>query len=296
MDAKAVAGVLFDGSVIALVAAAITVGLDVFGFLNLLVPGAFGLGAATAFAFAVVDAPEWQRVAGAAVVAAVAGLAFDRLAFDPLRRRNRQDLMMASSLACSLIAFGILSSAIDFRAAAMPHSLLANRFATVGHFTFSALQAGAVALSVIVCTALHIAFYKTRFGAGVRAAIENPGAALLMGVRLGLVPPVAMAAICSAAGIAGALFAMQGARLTEGLSAEALIAALAACAIAPFGAIAVAAALSFALALGESVIASRSHALPPDIAIALFLAIAIAAGLTLRFRRTARSEPQRAPA
>ena len=80
MDTKVVAGALFDGSVIALVAAATTVCYDLFGFLNLMLAGAFILGAAEESAFAATGSPQWERVAAGALAAAIAGFLFDRFA------------------------------------------------------------------------------------------------------------------------------------------------------------------------------------------------------------------------
>ena len=94
MDAKVVAGALFDGSVIALVAAAATVCLDLFGFLNLMLAGAFILGAAEESAFAAAGSPQWERVAAGALAAAIAGFLFDRFALYPLRKRGSTDLMV----------------------------------------------------------------------------------------------------------------------------------------------------------------------------------------------------------
>ncbi len=289
MDAKVVAGALFDGSVIALVAAAATVSLDLFGFLNLMLPGAFVFGAAGAYAFAAAASPEWQRLAGGALVGAIAGFALDWLALDPLRRRRRTELMLIATLGCSLIAFGIIRAAINVNSAVMPRSLLAERVATVAHFTFSELDVAAVTICVLACTALHVAVYRTRFGAGVRAAIENPSAAQLMGMRVERVPPSAMAAICALAGVAGALSAMQAGPLAAGMPAVILVTALAACALAPIGSISIAAAIAFALTLVDLAIEARFPALPQHSVAALMLIVTIA-GVALHRRPTPAGE------
>src|SRR5580704_5074274 len=57
MDVRA-ADALFNGSVIALVAAAATVVLDLFGFLNVAIAASFVLGSCAAFAFSIAATPE----------------------------------------------------------------------------------------------------------------------------------------------------------------------------------------------------------------------------------------------
>jgi branched-subunit amino acid ABC-type transport system permease component len=293
MDAKVVAGALFDGSVIALVAAATTVCLDLFGFLNLMLVGAFILGAAEEYAFAAAAAPHWERLAAGALAAAIAGFLFDRFALHPLRKRGTTDLAVAAGLAAFLVVLGYLAIFRLDVSVSLPRSVLSQRIANIGGFTFSELQALAVALCVLACVALHIAVYRTRFGLGVRAAIENPAAAQFMGVRADRVPPSAMAAICAVAGIGGAIFAMQSGLFAIDIPATILISALAACMLAPTGSVSIAVVFSFALALVDRAIVARDPALSAFATPTLML-IVIAAGVLLR-TRSAPGAHQKAP-
>jgi branched-subunit amino acid ABC-type transport system permease component len=283
MDAKVVADALFDGSVIALVAAATTVCLDLFGFLNLTLVGAFILGAAEEYAFAAAAAPQWERVAAGALAASIAGFLFDRFALHALRKRGATDLMLAAGLAAFLVILGYLAVFRLDAAVTVSRSPLSERVANVGGFAFSELQALAVALSILACIALHVAVYRTRFGLGVRAAIENPVAAQFMGVRADRVPPSAMAAVCALAGAAGALFAMHAAACAIAIPATVLITALAACALAPTGSVSIAVVLSFALTLAADELAAHKPALSAVITPTLML-LAVTVGVLLRSR------------
>lgn len=285
MDAKVVAGALFDGSVIALVSAANTVCLDVFGFLNLMLVGAFVLGAAEEYQFAATGAPQWERFAAGALAAAIAGFLFDRFALNPLRKRGATDLMVAASLAAFLVILGYLAVFRLDAAVSLPRSSLSDRIADIGGFTFTELQALAVVICIFACVALHVAVYRTRFGLGVRAAIDNPFAAQFMGVRADRVPPAAMAAICAVAGIGGAIFAMHAGPFTIAMPATVLIAALAACMLAPTGSVGVAVTLSFALALAIDALGAHRPAFSYYAAPTLLLLI-VAAGVAWRSRPT----------
>ncbi|HLJ84969.1 MAG TPA: hypothetical protein VKT51_12420 [Candidatus Eremiobacteraceae bacterium] len=281
MDAKVVAGALFDGSVIALVSAATTVCLDVFGFLNLMLVGAFILGAAEEYQFAATGAPQWERLVAGALAAAIAGFLFDRFALNPLRKRAAADLMVAAGLAAYLIILGYLAVFRLDAVATLPRPLLSERIANIGGFTFTEMQALAVATCIFACVALHVAIYRTRFGLGVRAAIDNPAAAQFMGLRADRVPPAAMAAICAVTGIGGAIFAMHAGSFTIAMPAMVLIAALAACMFAPVGSVGVAAMLSFVLALAVDAVSAHRPAFSP-IVLAVVLLVAIAIGVAVR--------------
>jgi branched-chain amino acid transport system permease protein len=285
MDAKVVAGALFDGSVIALVAAATTVCLDLFGFLNLMLAGAFILGAAEESAFAAAGSPQWERVAAGALAAAIAGFLFDRFALYPLRKRGSTDLMVAAGLAAFLIVLGYLAVFRLDTAVSLPRSLLSERIANVGGFTFTELQALALALCIVACVALHVAVYRSRLGLGVRAAIEDSVAAQFMGLRADRVPPGAMAAICAAAGIGGAIFAMHAGPFAITIPATALLAALAACMLAPTGSVSAAVVLSFALALAVDALAAHKPAFSDYVAPTLMLFV-VALGVVWRGRST----------
>ena len=170
-------------------------------------------------------------------------------------------------------------------AVSLPRALLSERIATVGGFTFTELQALAVALCIIACIALHVAVYRTRFGLGVRAAIENSVAAQFMGVRADRVPPSAMGAVCAAAGIGGAIFAMHAGPFAIAMPASVLLAALAACVLAPTGSVSIAVALSFALALAIDALASHKPAFSSNV-IAGMMLVAVAIGAAIRSRST----------
>jgi branched-chain amino acid transport system permease protein len=291
MDAKVVAGALFDGSVIALVSAATTVCLDLFGFLNLMLVGAFVLGAAEEYAFAAARAPQWERIAAGALAAAIAGFLFDRFALYPLRKRGATDLTIAAGLAAFLIVLGYLAVFRLDTLVSLPRSLLSERVANVGGFTFTELQALAVVMCIVASTALHVIVYRTRFGLGVRAAIENSVAAQFMGVRADRVPPAAMAAVCAVAGIGGAIFAMHAGPFAIAMPATFLLMALAACLLAPAGSVSIAVALSFALALAVDALSAHGPAfLSNEIAVLMLVAVAIGAAVRSRSAPVAAKE------
>jgi branched-chain amino acid transport system permease protein len=283
MDVRA-ADALFNGSVIALIATAATVVLDLFGFFNVAVAASFVLGSSAAFAFAAAAAPEWQWIGAGALVGFVGGVAIDRLALDPLRRRGRAAAMMPASIGSTLIVYGVARSAFAPGVSRMPHAVDLSRVATVGSFTFTELQAFAVIATIVSCVLLDLAVRKTRFGNGVRAACENPLAAQLMGMRIDLVPAAAMALTSALASVAGALYTAHAGTMSIGIPPLFVLYALAVVAIAPVGSIFGACAIAYALSIANALLNAHFPSLPAYATPAILLAL-IAAGLAWRQTR-----------
>jgi len=285
MDAKVAADALFDGSVIALVAAAATVVLDLFGFVNLSVPAAFVLGSAGAFAFAAASAPAWQWIAAGALMGAIGGVAFDRGVFFPLRNRGRKAAMLPASLAGCIIVYGLLRAAFDQSAKAMPHAAAFARVARIGPVTITELQAVSVILCIVLAVLLDIAVRKTRFGNGVRAATENPLAALLMGMRIDRVPAAAMAATGAMAGAAGALSSVHAGTMIVEMPGLLLLSVLAVVVVSPVGSVGGACLTAFALAFAGGLLKAHIAWLPAYAGPIALLAL-VAVGLAWRHART----------
>lgn len=285
MDAR-VADALFNGSVIALLASATTVVLDLFGFVNIAVPASFILGSATAYAFAVARSPEWQWIAAGALVGLVGGIAIDRLALDPLRRRGRATSMLPASIAATLVVYGLVRAAFSPGVSVAPHVIILSRVATIGSFTFTALQAFSVALTVVACALLDFAIRRTRFGNGVRAACANPLAAQLMGMRIDRVPAAAMGLTCALASAAGALSTVRAESMTPAMPPMFLLEALAAVALAPVGSVGGACFIAYALSIAGALIGAQFPSLPAFATPCALLAL-IAFGLAARQARVA---------
>jgi branched-chain amino acid transport system permease protein len=285
MDVRA-ADALFNGSVIALVAAAATVVLDLFGFLNVAIAASFVLGSGAAFAFSIAAAPEWQWIAAGALVGLVGGIAIDRLAFDPLRRRGRAVAMLPASIGATLVVIGLSRSAFSPGVSRLPHAVDLSRVATIGSFTFTELQAFAVIATIVCCTLLDLAVRKTRFGNGVRAACENPLAAQLMGMRIDLVPAAAMALTSALASVAGALYTTHAGTMSAGIPSILVLDALAVVAVAPVGSVGGACAVAYALSFAGAFLSAYFPSMPAYAPPCLLLAL-IAMGLAWRQARAA---------
>jgi branched-chain amino acid transport system permease protein len=285
MDAR-VADALFNGSVLALLASSITVVLDLFGFVNIAVPASFILGSATAFAFAVAGSPEWQWIAAGALVGLVGGIAIDRLALDPLRRRGRALSMLPASIAATLIVYGLVREAFSPGVSVVPHVVILSRVATIGGFTFTALQAFSVALTVVACALLDFAVRRTRFGNGVRAACANPLAAQLMGMRIDRVPAAAMGLTCALSSAAGALSTVRAEVMTSSMPAMVLLEAIAVVALAPVGSVGGACLIAYGLSIAAALVGANFASLPAFAMPCAMLAL-IALGLGLRQARVA---------
>jgi branched-chain amino acid transport system permease protein len=285
MDARA-ADALFNGSLIALVAAATTAVLDLFGFVNVAVPASFVLGSAAAFAFAAAGAPEWQWIAAGALVGIIGGIAIDRLALDPLRRRGRNADMLPASIGMSLVVYGLSRAAFSVGIHPLPHAVALARMTVFGPLKFSELQALAVVGAIAASVILHIAVRKTRFGNGVRAACANPLAAQLMGMRIDRVPAAAMAATTAMAAVAGALYTVHTGYMSSGMPSALLLSALAAVVLAPRGSVGGVCIVAYALSFAGAFFAAKFPWLPSYSGMCVLAAL-IAAGLAWRSERAA---------
>jgi branched-chain amino acid transport system permease protein len=285
MDARAF-DALFNGSVIALVAAATTVVLDLFGFVNVAIPASFVLGSAGAFAFAEAAAPEWQWIAAGALVGVIGGVAIDRLALDPLRRRARNAAMLPASIGASLVVYGLSRAVFSPGFSTLPHAMALARVMKIGSLKFTGLEALAIIVTAVSCALLDFAVRKTRFGNGVRAACANPLAAQLMGMRIDRVPAAAMAVTSAMASAAGALYTVHVGSTSAGMPALLFLGALAAVALAPVGSIGGACLIAYAMSLVGALFAAQFPWLPAYLTPCALVAL-IAAGLAWRQKRAA---------
>jgi branched-chain amino acid transport system permease protein len=284
MEVRA-ADALFNGSVVALVATAATVVLDLFGFFNVAVAASFVLGSGVAFIFAAAGAPEWQWIAAGALVGFISGAAIDRLAFDPLRRRGRTAAMLPASIGATMVVYGVWRAAFFPGIFKVQHAVDLSRVATVGRFTFTELQAFAVLATLVSCVLLGLVVRKTRFGNGVRAACENPLAAQLMGMRTDLVPAAAMALTSALASGAGALYmAHAGTPISAGIPPVFALDVLTVVALAPIGSVVGACALAYAFSLAGALLDAYFPSLP-WYATPCMLLVLIAAGVAWRQAR-----------
>lgn len=207
MTASYVLQQLANGLVLGSVYALIAVGFSMIYGIVRLINFAHGdilmVGAFTAFAsFLVLGLPLWAALIAVLMVGTVLAMLIDAVAFRPQRSAPQVNGFI-TSLGVSIFIqnLAILLLTGQPRPFNLPGWIRTNL--DVLGVRVSVLEAVIVGLTIAILIALSLIVGRTRIGIAMRATVENPTAARLMGVRLNR-------AIATAFGIGGALAAIAG--------------------------------------------------------------------------------------
>jgi branched-chain amino acid transport system permease protein len=201
--------VLFDGFAFGMLLFVLSVGLSVtLGLMNFinLAHGAFGMlgGYAVVTLMNSLGLPFLLALPAAFLVAALISVAFERTLFRRLYRASELNQVLFT---IGLVFVAAASAAYLFGTQQHPITLpgyLTGSFTIAGaHFGFYRLFLIVVAL--LVAGALVIGLERTRFGAQVRAAVDNQRAAQGLGLDVDTIFAVTFALGSGLAGLGGAL-------------------------------------------------------------------------------------------
>ena len=202
-------GVLFDGFAYGMLLFLLSVGLSVtLGMMNFvnLAHCAFAMLGGYA-SVTLVNRYGWPFLASlpvAFLAAAVASVAFERILYRRLYRAGELDQVLLTiglaymSVAVATYLFTTVQQPID------TPSYLRGSFTVMG-VTIGAYRLFLVAVGLAVALSLALALEYTRFGAQVRAAVDNQRMAAGLGINVGGVFAVTFALGSGLAGLGGAL-------------------------------------------------------------------------------------------
>ncbi len=200
---------VFIGGIYALFALGFALVFSVLDILNLAHPTVFMLGAFIAlFVIGTLGLPWFVALPIAVLVTGLFGIALDRVAFAPLRRRRAPALSsMISSLAVTLIVVRLVElryggDFITFPAGSVPAFVF-----RVGDATFEGIRLAIVVLSVVLMLILTYVLRRTQLGRDLRALAENPRAARLLGVDVDRAIAATFFVSSALGGLAGVLLA-----------------------------------------------------------------------------------------
>ena len=202
-------GVVFDGLAYGMLLFLISVGLAVtLGLMNFvnLAHGAFGMlgGYLCILAVARWNIPFLAALPLAFAVSAAAGLLLERVLYRRLYRRSHLDQVLLTigltfmSIAAATFAFGPQQQALHLP----PY--LSGQMTVIG-VDLNVYRLFLLVFGLVLTVVLTLGFEHTRFGAMVRAAVDNARVADAVGIRVGLVFQIAFAVGCGLAGLGGAL-------------------------------------------------------------------------------------------
>jgi branched-chain amino acid transport system permease protein len=202
-------GVLFDGvaygSLLFLIGVGLSVTMGLMNFINL-AHGAFAMlgGYACVLVLTRAGLPFMAALPVAFLVAAVAGLVLERTLYRQLYRAPHLDQVLFS---IGLTFMAMAGAAFFFGPSQQPVELPAWLRGQVGllGMDVGAYRLFLIAAVVVITIALWLLIERTRFGAQIRASVDNQTAAAGLGINVGRVFSMTFALGSGLAGLGGAL-------------------------------------------------------------------------------------------
>jgi branched-chain amino acid transport system permease protein len=195
------------GLLLFLISSGLTLIFGVMRVINLAHGSLFMIGAYLAYVVAGTTGTFWLALPAAVLGGLLFGALLERVLFRRFRQREHLDQV--------LLTFGLIllfeearAALIDnqFHAVAVP-ALLDFSVPVVGDFAYSAYRLAVLVICLAVAAAMIAFIDRTRIGASIRAAAENPEMVDLLGIDARLIHTLVFAAGTALAMLAGALAA-----------------------------------------------------------------------------------------
>jgi branched-chain amino acid transport system permease protein len=165
------------------------------------------LGAVLCFSFWVTFGwPLALAVALALVLCAVWGVLVERVAVRPFVRRGSNSWLMAT-VALGIVLENVVLFTFGKDPRGMPSGVLTGGSLTIAGIKIQLLQMLIPLVGLALALGLHLFFKMSRYGKALRAVVQNPDAARLMGIDNDRVITVSFALSGFLAGVAGILVA-----------------------------------------------------------------------------------------
>ena len=202
-------GVLFDGIAYGSLLFVIRIGLSVtMGLMNFvnLAHGAFAMlgGYVCVMLMTRAGVPFLATLPVAFVAGALTGVVLERTLYQRLYKANHLDQVMFS---IGLVFMSIAAATWFFGPSQQPVQLpdfLRGQVSVLG-MDLGAYRLFLIAVVLVITVALHLLMVRTRFGAQVRASVDNPIASAGLGIDVGRVFAVTFALGSGLAGLGGGL-------------------------------------------------------------------------------------------
>jgi branched-chain amino acid transport system permease protein len=192
------------GSVYAIFALGYTLIFSILGIINFahgaiftlgayftytLMGGAFGFNGLLANASLPVQLPFAIALIVGSSLAGLVGVAIERLAFRPLRRRQADPLLtVVSSLGVAVVVVNLIQYLVGAEIYTFPADAYGNLPAAINFGTAArpvmirSVQVVIFAVSVVILTILSVLINRTKFGKAMKAVAEDPVTSSLLGI------------------------------------------------------------------------------------------------------------------
>ncbi len=195
------------GLLLFLISSGLTLIFGVMGVINLAHGSLFMIGAYLAYVVTGATGQFWLALPAAILGGLMFGALLERGLFRKFRQREHLDQVLLT-FALILLFEEARAALIDnqFHAVPVP-PLLDFSIPVAGDFAYSAYRLTVLAICLAVAGAMVLFVERTRIGAAIRAAAENPGMVDLLGIDARLIHTLVFAAGTALAMLAGALAA-----------------------------------------------------------------------------------------
>jgi len=236
MLAEQIINGLVLGSMYALIALGYTLVFGVLDKLNFAHGDIFMFGGFVAVSVLALGAPLWAGALAAFVVCGMLGLLVELVSFRKFRSHDAQITAALSSLACSIILIDATQKAWGTEPVALNlATTIRTASVTVAGLRVAYVNAGILALTLVLMVALYWLIVRTRMGRNIRAVADSAVAAELLGINVTRVTQQTFFLASGLAGLAGVMLATRTGFVTTELGTTYGIKALAVMAIGGMG-------------------------------------------------------------
>ena len=197
---------LLTGGVYALMASGLTLAFGIMRVINVAQGAMIILGAYLSYtAFSRFHIDPFLSVLLVAPIVFLLGMMLQLAFLRPLRGEGREELSLLVTWAIALGIEGVLSATYSTTYRSTIPSY-ADRSWTVAGYQVSEVRVFAFALSIAILSGLYLLLWRTRFGRAVRATVQNPTSAALLGVEGHRISAIGFGLSVSTAAAAGAVY------------------------------------------------------------------------------------------
>ena len=195
------------GSMYGLLALGFYVTYSVSNTVNFAQGSTMMLGAVLCFTFWVtLGWPVWLAVIIALIACAAWGVIVERIAVRPFVLRGSSAWLMAT-VALGIVVENVVLFTFGKDPRGMPASMLTTQSFVVAGLKVQLLQVAIPIVGLSIALGLHVFSRRSKYGKALRAVVQNPDAAQLMGINVAAAILISFAISGLFAGIAGILIA-----------------------------------------------------------------------------------------
>jgi branched-chain amino acid transport system permease protein len=197
---------ILTGGVYALMASGLTLAFGVMKVINVAQGALIILGAFLSYSlFTKLHIDPFVSILIIAPLSFALGVVLQLLFIRPLRHDEREELSLLVTWAIALLIEGVLSVVYHttYRATLTSY---ANKSLTIAGYHFSVVRLLAFAVSAIILLGLYLLLARTSLGRSIRATVQNPTSARLLGIDAARVSAIGFGISAATATAGGAVY------------------------------------------------------------------------------------------